>query len=72
VGKKLKGCRSPTPHYIPIIADAYVDKEFWHRHGEDYFLPHDPKRLGSWETRHNLEAINLLNPGRARFNDQLS
>ena len=45
---------------IPIIADAYVDKEFGT--GMVKITPaHDPN---DWEVgkRHNLEVINLLNP----------
>src|SRR5574344_1363154 len=58
VGKKLK--LPLTDRIIPIIADAYVDKEFGT--GMVKITPaHDPN---DWEVgkRHNLEAINLLNP----------
>jgi len=58
VGKKLK--LPLTNRIIPIIADAYVDKEFGT--GMVKITPaHDPN---DWEVgkRHNLEAINLLNP----------
>lgn len=58
VGKKLK--LPLTGKEIPIIADAYVDKEFGT--GMVKITPaHDPN---DWEVgkRHNLEVVNLLNP----------
>ena len=58
IGKKLK--LPLTDRTIPLIADAYVDKEFGT--GMVKITPaHDPN---DWEVgkRHNLEAINLLNP----------
>ena len=58
VGKMLK--LPLTGKEIPIIADAYVDKEFGT--GMVKITPaHDPN---DWEVgkRHNLEVINLLNP----------
>ncbi|MCR5605957.1 MAG: valine--tRNA ligase, partial [Treponema sp.] len=58
VGKKLK--LPLTNRVIPIIADAYVDKEFGT--GMVKITPaHDPN---DWEVgkRNNLEVINLLNP----------
>ncbi|MBQ9206986.1 MAG: valine--tRNA ligase [Treponema sp.] len=58
VGKTLK--LPLTGKEIPIIADAYVDKEFGT--GMVKITPaHDPN---DWEVglRHNLEVINLLNP----------
>jgi valyl-tRNA synthetase len=58
VGKKLK--LPLADRVIPIIADAYVDKTFGT--GMVKITPaHDPN---DWEVgkRHNLEAINLLNP----------
>ncbi len=58
IGKKV---RLPLINKeIPIIADAYVDKEFGT--GMVKITPaHDPN---DWEVgkRHNLEVINLLNP----------
>ena len=58
VGKTLK--LPLTGKEIPIIADAYVDKEFGT--GMVKITPaHDPN---DWEVglRHNLEVVNLLNP----------
>jgi len=58
VGKMLK--LPLTGKEIPIIADAYVDKDFGT--GMVKITPaHDPN---DWEVgkRHNLEVINLLNP----------
>ena len=58
VGKMLK--LPLTGKEIPIIADAYVDKEFGT--GMVKITPaHDPN---DWEVgkRHNLEVVNLLNP----------
>ena len=58
IGKKLK--LPLTDRTIPLIADAYVDKEFGT--GMVKITPaHDPN---DWEVgkRHNLEVINLLNP----------
>lgn len=58
VGKKLK--LPLTERLIPIIADAYVDKTFGT--GMVKITPaHDPN---DWQVgkRHNLEAINILNP----------
>src|SRR5574344_1820555 len=58
VGKKLK--LPLTGRIIPIIADAYVDKEFGT--GMVKITPaHDPN---DWQVgkRNNLEVINILNP----------
>ena len=58
VGKEL--LLPLTDRKIPIIADSFVDKEFGT--GMVKITPaHDPN---DWECgrRHNLEAINLLNP----------
>ena len=58
VGKKLK--LPLTDREIPIIADAYVDKEFGT--GMVKITPaHDPN---DWQVgqRNNLEVINILNP----------
>lgn len=58
VGKKLK--LPLTNRTIPIIADAYVDKEFGT--GMVKITPaHDPN---DWQVgkRNNLEVINILNP----------
>ncbi|AEC01616.1 valine--tRNA ligase [Parasphaerochaeta coccoides] len=66
VGKKL---RLPlTDREIPIIADGFVDKEFGT--GMVKITPaHDPN---DWECgrRHNVEAINILNPD-GTLNDEV-
>jgi valyl-tRNA synthetase len=64
VGKKLK--LPLTDRIIPLIADAYVDKEFGT--GMVKITPaHDPN---DWNVgkRNNLEIINILNPD-ATLND---
>ena len=67
VGKMLK--LPLTDREIPVIADAYVDKEFGT--GCVKITPaHDPKMIFEVGKRHNLPEINILNDDATIVNNE--